>query len=58
VTLDSLRAGPVQLTDLAASINQTKMRNSLLGMTFFQNVASFEVRCHNLFIRWLFIRWR
>src|ERR1019366_4628356 len=52
VTLESLRVGPIQLMNLAASVNQAEMRNSLLGMTFFRNVASFEVRGRNLFIRW------
>ena len=51
VTLASLRVGPIQLSNLAASVNQAEMRYSLLGMTFFRDVAAFEVRGHNLFIR-------
>jgi aspartyl protease family protein len=52
VTLRSLGVGPILLADLAASVNQTDMTGSLLGMTFFRRVASFEVRGNNLFIRW------
>ena len=51
-TLASLRIGPKTLTDQQAAINQAEMRESLLGMAFFRNSASFEVRGSTLFIRW------
>ncbi len=52
VTLRSLEVGPIRLANLAASVNQADMTNSLLGMTFFRNIASFEVRGRSMFIRW------
>ena len=52
VTLRSLQVGPLRLANQAASVNRAEMPNSLLGMAFFRNVASFEIRGRNLFIRW------
>ena len=51
VTMRSLEVGPIRLANLAASVNQADMSGSLLGMTFFRNVTSFEVRGRTLFIR-------
>lgn len=51
-TLASLRIGPKTFTSQPAAINQAEMRESLLGMAFFRNSASFEIRGSTLFIRW------
>ena len=51
-TLASIVIGGRTLRDQRAAINQAEMRESLLGMAFFRNLASFEVRGPTLFIRW------
>lgn len=51
-TLASLVIGGKSLFDQRAAINQADMRESLLGMAFFRNLASFEVRGPTLYIRW------
>lgn len=51
VILSSLEVGPLRQEAVRAAVNQAEMRASLLGMAFFRNVASFEVRGETLTIR-------
>ena len=51
VTIDSLAAGPIRLTDVPVSINKAPMSTSLLGMPFLKRLDSFEVRGDQLFLR-------
>jgi aspartyl protease family protein len=48
----SLSIGPIALSDVAVSINQSEMRNSLLGMAFLNRLDSFEVERSRLVLRW------
>jgi len=48
----SLSVGPIALSDVAVSVNETAMRNSLLGMAFLKRLESFEVRGNRLLLRW------
>lgn len=52
VTLDTLQIGPLKLFNVPVSINRTKMRNSLLGMSFLERMKSFEFRGRKLTLRW------
>lgn len=49
-TLASLSVGSVALADVAVSINETDMRESLLGMSFLKRLASFEVQGRKLIL--------
>ena len=50
--LDTLSVGPLVLYDFPASINETDMGSSLLGMSFLRQLDSFEVRDRRLYLRW------
>jgi aspartyl protease family protein len=50
--VDRLSVGPIRLVHVPISINQAAMETSLLGMTFFKNLASFEIRGGRLFLKW------
>jgi len=52
LSVDRLAVGPIWLTQVPISINQADMETSLLGMTFFKNLDSFEIRGGRLFLRW------
>ncbi len=41
--IDSLRMGPIWLTDVPASVNRAPMDTSLLGMSFLRQIGSFEI---------------
>ncbi len=47
-----LEIGPIKLFNVPVSINQAKMRNSLLGMTFLKRMKSFEMKGRKLTLRW------
>jgi predicted aspartyl protease len=49
--LDSLTIGPFTLSDVPVSINQADMGSSLLGMSFLKQLASFEIRGRQLYLR-------
>ena len=51
-TIERLTVGPVLMTVVPASINQTPMESSLLGMTFLKRLDGFEVRGRKLYLRW------
>lgn len=54
VRLKSLRVGGILLQDIGASVNGANMRGSLLGMTFFKHMESYEVKGDVLTLRWGF----
>ncbi|MFI4935700.1 MAG: TIGR02281 family clan AA aspartic protease [Caulobacterales bacterium] len=51
-TLGRLEVGQVRLSDVPVSVNQAPMSASLLGMTFFKRMDSFEIRGDRLFLHW------
>jgi aspartyl protease family protein len=51
-TADSLVVGPIRLTGVPMTINQTPMRASLLGLSYLQRLDSYEVRGRRLYLRW------
>ena len=50
--LMDLAIGPIALSDVAVSINQAPMDESLLGMSFLRRLKSFEVQGRRLYLRW------
>lgn len=52
VTLREVRIGQLQLFDLGASVNEAPLSVSLLGMSFLERLASYEVRDGRLVLRW------
>lgn len=44
VTLDRVRVGPIEVANVRASVNQAPMAGSLLGMSFLNRLAGYEVR--------------
>ncbi len=44
IRLDRLQIGALQLRDIRASVNQAPMRNSLLGMRFFNRLKGYDVK--------------
>lgn len=48
----SLEVGPVRLEDAPMQVNQAPMSASLLGMTFFKRLDSFQVKDGKLYMRW------
>jgi aspartyl protease family protein len=52
IAMDRLSVGPIRLTQVPVSINQASMETSLLGMTFFRKLDSFEIRGGRLFLKW------
>ena len=47
-----LKVGPIELNDVAMSVNETGMHSSLLGMAFLKRMKSFEIRGRKLYLRW------
>ena len=52
VRVDDFRVGPLRLKHVNASVNETPMRESLLGMTFFNRLERFTVEDDVLTIHW------
>ena len=50
-TAPSLSVGPIRLTQVAMSVNQAPMSQSLLGMTFLRRLESFEFKGRQLVLR-------
>jgi aspartyl protease family protein len=48
----SLAIGPIALSNVDVSVNQSEMHNSLLGMAFLKRMDSFEVRGNRLLLHW------
>jgi aspartyl protease family protein len=51
-TAASLAVGPIRLSNVAMSINRTDMSSSLLGMSFFKRLDSFEMKDRQLIMKW------
>ena len=51
-TAASLSIGPIELANVTVSINQTDMRESLLGMSFLKRMASLEIQGRRMFLHW------
>ena len=47
-----LQVGPIRLQEFKMEINQAPMSASLLGLSFLNRLASFEVRGRTLYLRW------
>jgi aspartyl protease family protein len=52
IAIDQLSIGPITLRNVRATVNQSPMRTSLLGITFLQSLESFEIRGNKLTLRW------
>lgn len=52
VVIGRLSIGPMRFTQVPASVNQAQMDSSLLGMTFFRRLESFEVKGGRLVLHW------
>jgi len=52
IRITDFRVGQIHLEDIGASVNEAKMRNSLLGMTFFRRLNSYEVKNDVLTLHW------
>ena len=52
VTIDRLRVGDLEMTDIRASVNQAPLDHSLLGMTFFNRLSGYGVQNGVLTLRW------
>jgi len=51
-TATSLEVGQIHLGNVAMSINQAPMSTSLLGMTFFKQIDSFEIKDNQMILKW------
>jgi aspartyl protease family protein len=52
VTLRELRIGQFSLYELAAAVNEAPLGISLLGMSFLERLAGYEVDDGRLILRW------
>ena len=50
--LDTLTVGQLRLTGVPVSVNKAPMHGSLLGMTFFKRLDSFQMTNDQLVLRW------
>ena len=52
IRISDFRVGEIHLNDIGASVNEAEMRNSLLGMSFFKRLKSYEVKDDVLTLHW------
>ena len=52
IRIDEFRVGSIHLEDIVASVNEAEMGRSLLGMTFFKRLNSYEVHNDVLTLYW------
>ena len=52
IRIDDFRIGGIHLERIGASVNEAAMSQSLLGMTFFNRLDSYEVKERVLTLRW------
>ena len=52
IRIDNLAVGDIRLTDLRAVVDQAATGSSLLGMSFFDDLRSYEVREGVLVLSW------
>ena len=51
-TLENLAVGPISISPMPVSVNETAMNSSLLGMTFLRRLRSFEIQGRRLILRY------
>lgn len=49
---ESLSVGPIRLSDVPMTINAAPMQSSLLGLSYLNQLESYEVRGRTLYLRW------
>lgn len=52
IRIDDFRIGEIHFKHIGASVNEVKMQNSLLGMTFFRRLKSYAVKDDVLTLHW------
>lgn len=52
IRIADFRVGEIHMKEIGASVNEAEMRNSLLGMTFFRRLKSYEVKNDVLTLYW------
>jgi aspartyl protease family protein len=52
IRIADLKVGKIHLKEIRASVNEAEMRKSLLGMTFFRHLESYEVKDSVLTLYW------
>lgn len=52
IRLKHFKAGGINIKEMGASVNEADMRHSLLGMTFFKRLKSYEVKDDVLTLHW------
>jgi aspartyl protease family protein len=52
IRIADLKIGKIHLKEIGASVNEAEMRKSLLGMTFFRRLESYEVKKGVLTLYW------
>lgn len=52
IRIADFRVGEIHFKEIGASVNEADMRNSLLGMTFFKRLKSYEVKNDVLTLHW------
>ncbi|MDH3974271.1 MAG: TIGR02281 family clan AA aspartic protease [Deltaproteobacteria bacterium] len=52
IRLRHFKTGEIIIEEIRASVNEAKMRHSLLGMTFFKRLKSYEVKDDVLTLHW------
>jgi len=52
IRIGDFRVGEIHFDEIGASVNEAEMRNSLLGMTFFKRLKSYEVKDDVLTLHW------
>lgn len=52
IRIADFRIGEIHMKEIGASVNEAEMRNSLLGMTFFKLLRSYEVKNDVLTLYW------
>ena len=52
IELEEMRIGEMELRDVTATVNDSPMGISLLGMSFLERLDGYEVRDETLTLRW------
>jgi len=52
IRLNDFKTGSINIKEIGASVNEADMRHSLLGMTFFNRLKSYEVKDDVLTLHW------
>lgn len=52
IRIADFKVGEIRLKEIGASVNEAEIRNSLLGMTFFKRLQSYEVKEDVLTLHW------